>query len=261
MDFTILHELAKFNHIIYHDAPHLYYINDVNKISATTFIGKFKPKFETEKIATEYSDSRGLDKQSVLDEWEWKRDFSTIKGSLFHKYAEDYLSNKIFPYDAQYYQKLFGVDILKPKFDKLVKMFHQYYNDSKENLIPIKSEWIVGDEELGICGCVDQLYYNKKSGMLEIWDWKTNKAIRTKSDYNNRYKHPIEHLEECEMNTYSLQLSLYKYIIEKNTNLKLGSCYIVWFFEGNESYKIFKTSNFREEIESMIGYAKQYKWI
>lgn len=260
-DLSILLELGKFNYINYYDEPHHYFIGGEQKISATTFIGKFKPKFDTQGKASSQAQQRGISTECVIDEWDFKRDFSCIKGTLFHKYAEDYLSNKVFPYPAEQYQKLFGVDILKPKFDKLVKMFHTFYEQSNANLIPIKSEWIVGDRELGICGCVDQLYYNKKSGSLEIWDWKTNKKINTKSPYKNRFKHPVEHLDECEMNSYSLQLSLYKYIIERNTSLKLGHCYIVWFYEENESYKVIKTHDYREEIQTMIKYAQQHNWL
>ena len=54
------------------------------------------------------------------------------------------------------------------------------------------------------------------------------------------------------MNTYSLQLSLYKYIIEKNTNLKLGDSYIVWFNEKNETYKPIKCYDFQKEIVKML---------
>jgi hypothetical protein len=261
MDYTVLHEFGKFNNIIYHDEPHTYHINNKQLISATTFIGKFKAKFDSDSVAEKFADKNGLDKQDVLDSWDWKRDFSCIKGTLFHKYAEDYLNNKIFPYDSVYFTKLFGVDTMKPIYDILVRQFKQFYEDSSHNLVPVKSEWIVGDEEMGICGTVDQLYFNKKTQMLEIWDWKSNKAINLKSQYNQRFRHPIEHLDMCEMNTYSLQLSLYKYIIEMNTSLRIGNCYIVWFNEKNDAYKIFKTFDYREEIETMVKYAKQYKWI
>jgi ATP-dependent exoDNAse (exonuclease V) beta subunit len=67
---------------------------------------------------------------------------------------------------------------------------------------------------------VDQLFFNEKSGKLEIWDWKTNKKIDKKNRWQ-QFKEPISHLDVCELNTYSLQLSLYKYIITRNTNIEL----------------------------------------
>ena len=57
---TIL-ELSKFNHVKYYDGPHKYFIGDQQLTSATKFIGKFKPKFETDKIASRYAKKNGLD--------------------------------------------------------------------------------------------------------------------------------------------------------------------------------------------------------
>jgi hypothetical protein len=252
---------SSFRNIIYYDQPHKYYVGDRNLISCTTFLGLFKPKFETEVIAEKYAKSRGLDKDDVIDEWDFKRDFSCLKGTLIHKYAEDYVNNKIFPYDGAPFVKLFGLDIMKSKFDRLKILYEKFYNDSQKNLIPIKSEMIVGDEELGIAGCVDQIYYNKKAGEFQIYDYKSNKKIGTKSDYNQRFKHPVSHLEMCELNSYSLQLEMYKYILERNTGIKIGSCYLVWLFEENDSYKIYKTYDMREEILSMVDFAQKNKWI
>jgi len=101
---------------------------------------------------------------------------------------------------------------------------------------------------------IDQLFWNKKTNQIQIWDWKTNKAINMKSDYGNKFKKPISHLDECEFNTYSLQTSLYKYIIEKNTNLKIGDLYFVWLFEGNDNYQVFKCKDMKEEIVTMLNY-------
>ena len=69
-------------------------------------------------------------------------------------------------------------------------------------------------------------------------------------------KAPINHLDECEFNVYSLQTNLYKYIIEQNTNLKIGDLYFVWFFEGNEKYELFKCADYQEEIKMMIDHHK-----
>jgi hypothetical protein len=94
----LLLELNKFDHIKYHDEPHHYYIGDKLLTSATTFIGKFKNKFDSDGQATKYANKHGLIKEEVLAEWDHKRDYSTIKGSAVHDYAENHWNNKIFPY-------------------------------------------------------------------------------------------------------------------------------------------------------------------
>ena len=144
-----------------------------------------------------------------------------------------------------------GEEDVKKDFDKIKDMFHKFYDDCYGKLIPIKSEVIVGDEGFKICGMVDQLFWNNKADELQIWDWKTNKEIKRNNRWQ-QFKDPISHLDVCEFNTYSLQLSLYKYLIEKNTNLKLGDSYIVWFNEKNETYEPIKCRDYREEVVSLI---------
>jgi hypothetical protein len=250
---TIL-ELSVFNKIKYFDEPHKYFINDRMLTSATQFIGQFKPKFETERIAEEYARKRKLNVDDVIADWDLKRDTSTVKGSAVHNYAENWWNNKVFPYDGTVATRQFGHDIIKESYDKCVNMFHQFYLDASQNLIPVKMELVVGDEDYGIGGMVDCLFYNKKSGNLEIWDYKTNKAITEKNDYGNKFKKPVSHLDVCEVNTYSLQLSLYKHIIEKNTNLKLGDCYLIWLTEKNDKYKVIKCKDLSAEIKLMLDF-------
>lgn len=245
-------ELAKFNHIKYYDEPHEYFIDDEKQKSVTTFIGEFKPPFDEDYWSRRKADEIGITQAEMLKEWAFKRDSACDKGSCFHEYAENYLNNKIFPWDCDKYVRKYGRDILTKPLEKLRKMFHQFYEDSSRNLIPVKSELVVGDKELGICGMVDQLYFNRKSGNLEIWDWKTNKEIKRENKWE-RYDSPINHLEVCEFNTYSLQLSLYKYLIEKNTELRLGNCYIVWFHEKNDKYECIRCQDFGTEVSRMLA--------
>jgi ATP-dependent exoDNAse (exonuclease V) beta subunit len=98
---------------------------------------------------------------------------------------------------------------------------------------------------------IDQLFYNVKAKEFQIWDYKTNKAITTKNDYKKRMLNELWHLDECEFNTYSLQLGLYKKIIEENTNIKIGSSYICWVNEVNDTYKPMKVANMDSEINKI----------
>jgi hypothetical protein len=253
MDISV--ELSIFNNIKYYDEPHTYYIGDKKMTSATQLISKFKQKFDSEYWSQKKADERGITKEEILKEWKDKSEYSCEKGTLFHEYAENYLNNKVFPYPTERVVRILGNNDVKEDYDKLLVLFDKFYEESYGKLIPIKSEVIVGDEELGICGMVDQLFWNSKSEELQIWDWKTNKEIK-RSNRWQQFKEPLSHLDVCEFNTYSLQLSLYRYIIEKNTNLNLGDSYIVWFNEKNDNYEPIKCRDYRKEIGDML---KEYK--
>jgi hypothetical protein len=45
-------------------------------------------------------------------------------------------------------------------------------------------------------------------------------------------------------------------IIERNTGLKVGDLYFVWFFEGNETYQVFKCADMQKELQDMF---KEFK--
>jgi len=249
---NIVKELSVFNNITFYEDKHKYYIDGKELTSATRFIGKHKPEFDSEYWSKKKADERGISQKEILAEWDYKRDFSCEKGTELHLYAENKLNNKVIPFNHARVNDLLGEgNKVHDAFKKLTVLFDQFYKVSFGKLIPVKSELIVGDAELGICGMVDQIYYNEKTGKLNIYDWKTNKAIKDSNRWQ-KFSKPISHLEVCEMNTYSLQLSLYKYIIEKNTNLEIDDCCIVWFFEDNASFKLYKCHDFTKEIKNML---------
>ena len=45
----------------------------------------------------------------------------------------------------------------------------------------------------------------------------------------------------------------FKKIIEKNTNLKVGRCNLVWFNEDNPNYKVIKCADYSEHVDNMLS--------
>ena len=85
-------------------------------------------------------------------------------------------------------------------------------------------------KSLGICGQADLVTI--VNDQIHIIDYKTNKEIKEKGFTNwegitsKMYK-PVNHLDDCNLNHYNLQLSLYAYIIKKhNPKLKIGKLQI-----------------------------------
>jgi len=247
----ITKELAKFNNIKFHDEDHVYYMKGVKTKSVTSIIGQYKHPFDKDYWSQKKADERGITKEEILKEWKYKADFSCERGSAFHEFAENYLTNKVFPFPEYKITNVLGSkeNMLECKEGvfKIIEMFKKFYDDSNGKLIPVRAEVVIGDEEWGVTGMIDQLFFNEKSKQLEIWDWKTNKAIK-KANKWQQFKEPLSHLDVCEINTYSLQLSFYRLILERNTDLKLGESYIVWFNENNNEYKVMKCYDFRDEI-------------
>jgi ATP-dependent exoDNAse (exonuclease V) beta subunit len=244
----IFKELNKFNEVVFTERGHTYTVGGQKATSVTTFIGQFKETFERDFWAARSAEKENVKLQDILDRWDSISLRACNKGSKFHAFAENYINNKILT------NTMYDFDLDKKSYDKIESYFIQFYEESKTNLIPIRSELCVGSRDLGICGMVDQLYYSTPLDGLVIFDWKTNKKMNYKSRYQKKMLGPVSHLDECEFSTYSLQLSLYKYIIEYETNLKIKDCFIVWFNENNSSYQVLKCNNYTQEIVSMLDY-------
>lgn len=247
--FKIFEELTKFNHVKFSDDGHVYYIHRKYASSVTKVLGGYKEPFDADYWSKKKAKEQGITPQEMLYQWRVKRETATHKGNNVHNYIEDYLSNKLYAYQSPTDDAV-DVDQVRDAYAKIIPMVGQFCADIKGKMIPIKSEFVIGDTELMIGGMIDQIFYNKKSNKLELWDWKTNKEIKTESNYG--LLPPVSHLTNSELHTYSLQLAFYRYIIEKYTELEFGDNYICWFNEKNEQYKIFKCLDLRDEINAIV---------
>lgn len=93
--------------------------------------------------------------------------------------------------------------------------------------------------EFGIAGTVDVLIYDPSKDLYYIADWKTNRRI-DKQAYGNKRGiiKPTEDLADCNFTKYSLQLSLYRLILESAYGLKVRGLMLVHLKEtGAEMHK------------------------
>lgn len=239
-----------FNKVTYYDEPHKYFIGNKELISVTKLIGKYKEDFDEEFWSVKKEYDFNVDQEEIKHGWKFINRVGTLKGSLIHDYAENLLNNKVFPYPQEKIETLFGYDPIKEQYFKTKNHVDNFYKENIKNLIPIKTELVVCDEEYGIGGMVDILFYNRKEKEYQIWDHKTNKEFSLESKTNLLF--PINNLTESDIDVYSLQLELYKHIIEKNTGIKLGQSHLIWYSHLEPNYKIFKTKNVKKEIKTIL---------
>lgn len=243
MELQIPNELFTcFNGVTYYDEPHKYYVGDNELISVTTLIHEYQEKFDEEYWSEYKAKELNIDKYLIKRAWNFINKKGTIKGSIIHDYAENLFLNKVFKYPKQLILDEFGFD---PVFDEYLitkKHVDNFYNDVKGKLIPLRTEYVVYDEESHVGGMLDKLFYNVKANEIQIWDHKTNKDL-TLENKKNKLLNELFVLDDCDLEIYSLQLSLYKLIIERNTNIKLGKSYIIWYSHNNPTYKIIETKD------------------
>jgi len=248
-----------FSDIKFIQKNHSYKIkNEIAKYSVTKLLKKYEKPFDSDKIAERVARKKGVLKEEILKEWDFKRDYSTHKGSEFHLFAENYLQRRQIQIDQEAIKNFLferGEDIFINDYYEevalLIKNFLLFHNWWKKDYILLKTEFVIGDRDTSVCGTIDNLSYNRNTKKLAIFDYKTNKKISSSSDYGNKLLAPFEHLDECELVKYSLQLWLYKHMIEKNTGFEVEPPHIVWV-AGKDSYDLIPTINMGKEVQYIL---------
>ena len=73
-----------------------------------------------------------------------------------------------------------------------------------------------------------------------------------KKAYSKKMKVPLSHLNDDALHHYHIQLSIYKYLIEKYTGLKVEEMFIVYMSENIENYEIIDIPYLKEEVEKIL---------
>lgn len=222
-------------------------------ISVTTFIHEFCTEFDTEGMAEKVANRDGKTIQQVLDEWAYKRDFSCEKGTTCHEWSQSLWSG------AKYKPLLY--DESKEYMSALINIRSQavnFKNDYENILEHLIDELPIGSEEYDIASCVDHLFYNKLTGGLVLVDYKTNSLMDgyNKKAYKKAMKVPLSHINDDALHHYYIQLSIYKYLIEKYTGLKVDEMFIVYMSENIENYEIIDIPYLKEEVEMILNTRK-----
>jgi hypothetical protein len=244
-----------FNHIRYYDQDHTYVDTNTGEqlISCTTFIKDYQQAFQKDfwlkKKAKEYNTSE----EELNDQWNKDRIIGTTRGTMIHKYIENLWMNKDFPIEyPKFIHTLNSLEFITfhKSFEKL-KGFADNFIQDYSHLIPIKLEVVFGDSELGVAGQCDALVYDTEQECFAIYDWKSDKKIDIHNKYQN-FKRPLTHLSQCEFNKYSLQLSIYQYLLERNTDIKVGYRKIIWFNHKNDNYEPFDIPYLEQEMKTIF---------
>jgi len=200
--------------------------DDFKWTSVTSFVGMFKPKFNAKAQAKKSCKNKrskwyGMTEKEILNAWDGETQRAIKLGNWYHNQREENICefNTIERDGVE-------VPIIRPIIDQTgTKIAPE--QKLKDGVYP---EHFVYLKSLGICGQADLVtIVNNK---INILDYKTNKEIKEKGFTNwegitSKMYNPVNHLDDCNLNHYNLQLSLYAYVIKKhNPKLKIGKLQI-----------------------------------
>ena len=236
------------SHVSFDEGPHVYTVDgDDSFMSVTTWNHSHFGHFDADKIITNMMNSEkwpkskyyGMTREEIKAGWDKNRDEAATAGTKMHYDIECYYNNMDISNDSTEFKWFL-------EFDDWVKR--------ETNMLPYRTEMIVWDKELKLCGSIDMLYENE-CGELELYDWKRCKEIK-KSNWNNyATTECIEHLPDSNFWHYALQLNTYKFMLEKNYGKRVNGMYLVCLHPNNsrKSFMKFKVPLLENEINDLMN--------
>lgn len=232
-----------FNDISFEESTHKYTDSKGTRFhSVTGWIKQFVPDTDWDKIsyncAIKELKKAGVlkDMSSLSDEekkmisgkmteikekWKKSGEYACDLGTQIHSVMENLWYKKDYRFDKRLNEKW-------PEMERDFEWRKQnrcktLFNKMKKVYAPVANEFIVYDADNAICGTIDMIGYNMITGDYAIIDWKTSKKFTTESFHGDEFLNaPFDDLEECNTNEYSLQLSTYKYMLEKKVPIKIS---------------------------------------
>ena len=231
----------------FEDDHHYEYKGQRVGISVTRLIEEYTNEFDAEAIAEKVAIKENKSIQEVLDEWQYKNEWACEKGHLGHLYAQSCWNDELYQETLNERYKGFKIDL-----EHIFKQADNFYNDYKDRLEHLADEFVIGSEDYSIASAIDHLFINKLTGGLVLVDYKTNSDIHKNEKYAKNMKVPLSHLKDFTLNHYFIQLSIYKYLVEKYTNLKIEEFFIVYMSENIENYEIIEVPYLEKEVIKIL---------
>lgn len=196
--------------VIFNKESHTY-VNPVTNeiyISVSQLLSKYKEPFKKDFLAEKVAKKQKVSKQTILDQWDEANKKACDRGQNIHTILENYIKKG----------DIDDGDIVKT----FIKVF------DKNDYIEVKNEHLLychDNKVAGTSDCiadVDEMHF-------DVIDFKTNKKFNFENKYGEYLKPPLNNLQHCQYNDYSLQLSLYGYLYSKLTGKRVRKIEILYY--------------------------------
>ncbi len=186
-----------------------------NLLSVTTLVERCFEQFDAIYWSERKAPSMGISPEELRRQWDEKRLQAAALGTELHGRIEKYYN---------------GCEDASAMRDTAYRHFRTFADSAR--LKPYRTEWRIYDEDLGVAGTLDFLAYSNKPGIFDIWDWKRsdkmvcNGVLECESRWRKTAKEPINHISDTTFMHYALQLSIYRYILERKYGIQIGHAYL-----------------------------------
>ena len=205
---------------------------------------KMRSGINWEMKQKEYTHPNGaiMTDDEIKNVWDWRRRVSSYRGVLLHWHIEMLLNGAIIhgPFSTE--------------FSYFIDFYTQFMIG--RNIIPVRTEFSIFHTGASIAGQIDLLAKYVDTDVYIIFDWKRTKALKESNTFQS-LKPPLDHLDACNLNTFSLQLTIYRWILVSEYNLKVEELYFVICHEVNKAARIMKVPLWEREMELIMQNEKK----
>jgi ATP-dependent exoDNAse (exonuclease V) beta subunit len=228
--------------------------------SVTTWIHKHFPRFDADAIIANIFKSKGWgpdhkywgqSAEQIKASWNAGGLIASSAGTSLHQRIENFMNDERCIEHFTTHKELYEGYCSDIKDLKEWEYFLQFVKDHPE-LKPYRTEWMIFDEDLKIAGSIDMVYENP-DGTLSIYDWKRSKDISRINDWNKFAINPlIGHMPDTNFWHYSLQLNMYKAILERKYNKNVTNLCLVRLHPDADTYELLDVPILTKEMDDLF---------
>jgi ATP-dependent exoDNAse (exonuclease V) beta subunit len=249
-----IHSHPRDERITFYEPTHTYTIDGSSKgiISGTGFLHAFFPHFDAKATIKKMmaspkwpsSQYYGMTAEQIEKHWSDKGKDASTAGTAMHLAIEQFMNGA------------YHVILPEIKETKEFQYFMNFWTDHGADLEPWRAEWSVFSEEHKLCGQIDMLFRRKSDGKFLIYDWKRSKEIKTSNSFGKAFS-PLDHLDDCNYWHYTLQLNVYRWILENLYGMEIADMFLIICHPDNKNYKRMRLNRLEKEVEDMLACRKR----
>lgn len=266
---AVLNAHPRDERIQFEEETHTYTIDGVRRgwVSCTGFWHHFFGEFDADAVIAKMMKSPkwpsspyyGMTPAAIKKKWDDKRDASSAAGTRMHLDIEHcYNAMPAFGLEYCHWTLENGKDgMLADEWVPAGGAEWDYFCDfqqshvAKRGLIPYRTEWLVFDEEHRVAGSIDMVY-RKPDGTLAIYDWKRVEELKTENSFQSGLG-PLSHLPDTNYWHYSIQLNVYRAILERYYGEKVTELALVVLHPANKSWRVARLNMMDQEVADMFA--------
>ena len=244
--------LPRETRIVFDEAQHVYTIDGTTKAprSVTGLVHAYASEFDPyaacacmragknwDERQLEFRKGNGdiMTDTEIVEVWSARGKLASARGTLVH-YQAEMLMNEC--------------EIEKPQSREFQQLLEIVASLRAEGWEPYRTEICLCSCQLVLAGQADALFRNGNKD-IAIVDWKRCKNIRFDCPFR-RLLPPLENLEECNGRLYSLQLNVYRTILEDDYGFNVTRMFLAQVHPDNAGPVLVRVPRMEEEIELMI---------